>query len=611
MALEKQGDANARAAYEQLLKNFADQKEFATQARQRLAALTTPRTAGAMAQRRLLTGNYYAGAPSPSGRYIPYEKDNHLFLFDRSVHSSRRIVAKPEKDGSGIGHSAVSPDERQVAYYQWEKAAPPQIRLVSIDGSNNRLFFTDSTLGYAWPAAWSPDGKWIAAWARKKDAESASLVLLNALNGQMRAIATSPSTSLRVHFSADGQWIALDWRKGNRPQVRLQRITGGEPVELLDESVHPGSSLVGWLRDGRLLFTSYRDSTQSLYAIRVEDGKPTGTPELLKKDLGSRLLRRATASYQSGDIFLDQQAEASEIYEAEVDSAAGTILPSAPIRSRFTDANWSPEYSPDGRFLAFLSGLPGSANMLLHIRDLQSGQTRGLPYPARGINPLRWYPDGSALLAAETTPGGTRLSRVDVSTGSAQRLTYGPFRGDAALNPTFSPDGKYLYCKTHTNQPVGPNRVDTELTRVDLQSGQTSTVYSSGADERMRLFALSPDGSRFLLSMRTKENEDFIAVMPVQGGPWKAIYHYPKGLRSRAWGGLWWAADNKHAFFHSPSLYDRDELYVISVAGGAPKKLLETREIRMGRAHPDNRRIIWEGHEYKQELWVLEGVATR
>ncbi|MCX6026549.1 MAG: tetratricopeptide repeat protein, partial [Chloroflexi bacterium] len=70
---EKMGNAEARTAYQRVVRDFADQAEIVAQARMRLAALGGPGAAGGLVTRRVLTDASGVGEVlTADGKYISH-----------------------------------------------------------------------------------------------------------------------------------------------------------------------------------------------------------------------------------------------------------------------------------------------------------------------------------------------------------------------------------------------------------------------------------------------------------------------------------------------------------------------------------------------------------
>ena len=126
-----------------------------------------------------------------------------------------------------------------------------------------------------------------------------------------------------------------------------------------------------------------------------------------------------------------------------------------PLRLTFNPAyDYSPSWSPDGRFIAFLRDLSPEKSAVLLIPALGGPERkiaeifspsmafRDLPSPN-----LAWSPDGKwlAVTDRDSATAPYALSLLSVETGEKQKVTSPPTKalgGDS--DPAFSPDGKVL-----------------------------------------------------------------------------------------------------------------------------------------------------------------------
>jgi Tol biopolymer transport system component len=159
---EKLGDAQARTAYEQVVRDFGDQKEAVEQARALLSATGQARHAesAVTAQQKwvLPTGqNTQMRHISADGRYIPFQRLGGLWLHDFTTGEDRSVIKRQGEER--LDSPELSPDTRQLAY---SRIAPEngqssfQLRVTSVDGSQTRTLI-DNKERWIWPKGWSPD----------------------------------------------------------------------------------------------------------------------------------------------------------------------------------------------------------------------------------------------------------------------------------------------------------------------------------------------------------------------------------------------------------------------------------------------------------------------
>jgi tetratricopeptide (TPR) repeat protein len=159
---EKQGSADARKTYEQVLSKFGDQKEAVALAQARLAAMGSPGASAGVRTRRAWTGPKVdtAGTVSPDGRYLSYVDwdTGDLALHDLVTGADRRLTNKGTWGDSYefAQDSVISPDGKQVAYSWYSKADRTDLRLVSVTGNSPaapRVLYDNEDIQYIGPMA--------------------------------------------------------------------------------------------------------------------------------------------------------------------------------------------------------------------------------------------------------------------------------------------------------------------------------------------------------------------------------------------------------------------------------------------------------------------------
>lgn len=629
---EKLGDAEAgeaRKAYERVVRDFGDQSETVAQARLRLAAMGGAADPGAVRERQL---EWDDGMPAADGRTVLRASAIRLAVRDL-VSGQERIVAKGnQKEGLYFDGGLISPDGKKVVYILLSnKERSRQIRVVGTDGSKDRPL-SDQTYEHGAGGTtsarvddWSPDSRQVLAWVHRKDQKDSQRILLSVDDGSARVLSTfvgGDSRSYgygepgpRARFSPDGRHVAYEIERASEQPKRIFTVPvqGGEPQLLIDHPSH--TELVGWTPEGRLVFLSDRSGTRALWTLRIRDGKADGEPELVRRDIGSSAPEGID---RNGAYYFRLVTENREVYRATLDPSSGAVVsgPSS-VSSRYVGRSFSPAYSRDGRFLAYFSGPFGSYD--IHIRNLTTGEERELKSPMSYTfwQSLAWYPDGSALLIRGMRVGDTviGLHRLDLTTGAITTLALA--KGGGAYSgwdsdPSFSPDGKYIYFQTYESDLAGV--AASRISRLDLQTGSQEHVFLPALPAQLGDFALSPDGTRFVF-WAIKSKPDYIGIVPVGGGKSTAIYEYPASEGGRNGWGPNWTADGKGVIFqrlNSNDDYKNDDLWLVSSEGGSLRKLLSATGFIISHAvHPNGREIAFSTDVETREFRVVENLFPR
>jgi len=191
LCYEKLGNAEARTAYERLVRDYADQAEIVAQARLRLAALGGPGGTGGLVTRRVLTdASSVRGGLTADGKYISHmdRGTGDVVQFEVASGQTSRITNRGpwSSDTEGaLEYQAFSRDGKQIAYDSYKKDWGLQLRIRNLDGSGLRTLYSEKYSSVR-PLDWSPDaGSILAFRARNKAIE---LTLISTADGSVRVL---------------------------------------------------------------------------------------------------------------------------------------------------------------------------------------------------------------------------------------------------------------------------------------------------------------------------------------------------------------------------------------------------------------------------------------
>jgi hypothetical protein len=255
---------------------------------------------------------------------------------------------------------------------------------------------------------------------------------------------------------------------------------------------------LAWMRDGRsILYGSSIAPDGGLMRVRADGPSPPERVDLAGSEVGWPAVARTQER-----LAFHRLRWNPDIYHLPLGGS-----PSPLIASTFPDIY--PQYSPDGRRIAFQSGRGGEgANIWLANAD-GSDPTRLTRGPGRDQGSPRWSPDGRSIAFDSRGEDG----RFDVWTigadGSGLRqVTRDPADDTMA---SWSRDGRLLYL---TSNRTGRD----EVWRVALEGGSEEQVTHDGGCIRVESF----DG-RTLYYMRTCQTSALLA-RPTAGGEERTIF---------------------------------------------------------------------------------------
>jgi Tol biopolymer transport system component len=428
--------------------------------------------------------------------------------------------------------------------------------------------------------------------------KKAQVCSINILDGTIHELKTFEIQHWpRVSGSPDEKYIAYDFANGNNGgnfDINILPIDGSSEISIIK---HPANDRVlGWIPGRKeFLFVSDRSGTWDLWAIPVNNGKPSGSVKRIYTDIGEV---EPVGFAQNGDCFVGFARRITNTLIApfkpetgEIDEKSGESLLGSP---------WTVGWSPDGRFLTYDH----------NIRDLKTGEERKFAETLQFSHLVRWSPDGNSVLVigrdknkllTEGYKGG--VYAVDMKTDRITeilRLSDYQYNtpGDDAFplsDVQWSSDGKsifYLFFKDR-------------LARHDLVTGEDKILYRHSNFDR-GVMKLSPDGKNLLLATRSpEEKKSHLFTIPVEGGKEKELCTTQDADRFY---GAEWSPDGKYVYFVEER--DGTSLWRIPAEGGIPQKTWHSKSsVNVFGLRPDGKQIALAFPESTTEVKVIKNLV--
>jgi len=324
------------------------------------------------------------------------------------------------------------------------------------------------------------------------------------------ALTTAPQSSNSPRWSPDGKTIAfLSTRPAAgdavadtpRNQVWLLPLGGGEPRRLT--TLLNGVNSFQWSPDGARLVVVSR----------------TGPSDTAKSPSDVRHYKHANYKFNDTGWFDDTRAH---LWVVEVSSGRATPLTSG---DDWNDSD--PQWSPDGRRIAFVSDRSGKAfdesnDTDVWVIDANGGTPSKISDHATGDNAPRWSPDGQTIAFVSSVPekAHPKIWLAPSAGGGAARLAAeGLDLIPGALR--WAEGGRALYFETGV-------KGTSHLYRVDLAARRAASVTSG--ERTVRFVDVNEKTNRLAYAVNDPTHLDDLYVADLSGRNEKQLTHLNAAL---------------------------------------------------------------------------------
>src|ERR1700722_7209574 len=437
---------------------------------------------------------------SPDGNYIYFERARNssetgdLYVMPVLGGTPRQLIHDVYRPVS------FSPDGKQFALIRVSASGNPEVRIVNSDGGADRLLATLPTGPFVYGAAWSPDGKTIAASA--------------------------------VQFGKEIKWV-----------LNVIRVADGQRSELYSSSEEIGRPV--WMPDGESLIVSVGAPNANLAQLWIVS-YPSGERRRFTNDLTNYGVL-IDISHDGKTLAAIQEARISHVWVAPQGQAAQakqitsgqsqySHVTSAPngkllVRTHGTDlalinsdGSQNTPFLPDAHNVGSASGC---GDRYVVFDSLPQSQVAVMRAEADASNPTKLaddavFPDcsrdGKWFLYSNTL--GTKFFRLPIEGGTPTEIAAPHQDGDPMLR--ISPDGNWI---TYLYEEARP--AQEQIAIIPSTGGTPALLFPLPEDTNA--FRSSPDGKgvQFVITRNGAAN---IWEQPIAGGPRRQITNFASGL---------------------------------------------------------------------------------
>jgi len=518
---------------------------------------------------------------------------------------------------------SFSPDGNKLAFvWDGEREDNQDIYVKQIGSSGPPMRLTTSPAAEASPA-WSPDDRWIAFTREQPDQGNVAILMSPPLGGPERKLAEMPAVG-GLCWTPDGKWLAFSqsdsahepmtvWatqvETGERRRLTSAQSPLAPPTLRASGAKDPafGDVYLSISPDGRaLVFTRGGNFVNHLYVLPVtQDLHPAGEPvRVTNQNYG--LITGVAWTVDSRDVVF--AAGGFGIQSLWRVSAAGTqapqrlpyalpaaVFPTIALRRPRLAYAWNvhnmnlwrldtrtgqsrmligstyrselPQYSPDGRRIAFQSNRSGNFEVWSCDADGSNClQLTSFGGPQCGTP--RWSPDGRWIAFDARVEGWSEVYVIPAEGGTPRRVT----TGTASTNglPSWSPDGRWVYFTSNRSDRL-------EIWKIPARGGQASQITRSGGKAALS----SPDG-KYLYYVK-EPGPPGLFRMPAGGGEETQVlsrpfYWHSYGVTTK---GVYFKTDRSIELLDAAT----GKVSTVAVFGGPHRQNLCV--------SPDDRYLVW------------------
>ncbi|MGI8743743.1 MAG: winged helix-turn-helix domain-containing protein [Bryobacteraceae bacterium] len=423
---------------------------------------------------------------------------------------------------------------------------------------------------------WSPDGKSIAF------AGAAGIYLVFPEDSTIRKLTEQQplSEDWGPSFSPDGEKVLFVRNRqiGLPNEIWVTSVTGGGANRILSERGRIAGA-PHWSFDGRsVIYASNRSGHPVLLRASLdvpdspvqidEAGSPAWSPVVSRRGyrLAYERVIRSLSIWQM-DLSTSREKRPRVLVSSTSD----------------TDQGPGPQFSPDGKKLAYMSDRSGSMEIWVSNRD--GGNPVQLT-AVGGAGTPRWSPDSHAIVFDANRPNGEKIVTVNLRGGAPQVVTPESFTGQC---PSWSRDGKWIYFASEHSG-------DWQVWKVPAAGGTPVQVTRQGGHAALE----SPDGKTIYYA-KNANAEPEIWQVPAEGG-----LETPVPLvRPGTWAS--WQVVDGGIIFVGPSLGHRAVLSFFDFAKGRTTTItvLDRVPFWLG-ATPDGKTVSFDqpGQEQAQAMLI-------
>ncbi|HEX7361226.1 MAG TPA: winged helix-turn-helix domain-containing protein [Bryobacteraceae bacterium] len=354
---------------------------------------------------------------------------SHIYVKTVGAASQVELTHSGECDSS----PSWSRNGRWIAFLRSQPASGLGLYVIAaVGGTARKIADVNGPVDYR--PAWTPDGKGLVVMDSEPPEVPPSLFRVAIDSGDKRRVTTADLSGTGdwcPAYSPNGRMLAYLHNTGSirLSPLEVEHVDAHGMPSVLPKMIETGSfgfTSFDWSADGRFLI-----ATDPSGLVRV--ALSGGSAEPLPFPSGSE---PAVAPHGSRMVYVRPYRD-TDIFRVPGPRGSGSV--SRLISS--TRAESAPQYSADGRRIAFVSDRTGSEEIWVADSDGQNVR-QVTSFEGPGVGSPRWSPDGKWIAFDSTASGNAGIYIVAPNGGQVRKITLADV---SCVRPSWSHNGRWIY----------------------------------------------------------------------------------------------------------------------------------------------------------------------